>query len=196
MRKSNNTKTQNCVTRATSLRVPPTVSACFWLFLTLVQFFERVPRDMRKPRRSSCLTKGLVEKVLFTKQNSLKLRTSDSDRDYSTDAAYKSTFFAHAGGPLFFWFVRWLEQTFALTVGSLPSKLRCNKISTGRKIPGLIRNLWHNLENLPKPSPSKHGHVQQHIIFIKPANLFPHFIANKDYSKGCQLKKCEAPQLV
>jgi hypothetical protein len=59
----------------------------------------------------------------------------------------------------------------------------------------LIRNLWHNLENLPKPSPSKHGHVQQHIIFIKPANLFTHFIANKDDSKGCQLKKMWNPSV-
>ena len=33
------------------------------------------------------------------------------------------------------------------------------------------------LENLPKPSPSKHGQVQQHITFIRPANLFTHFIA-------------------
>ena len=168
------------------------------MFLVVPYFgaiFRKGAQRHEKAPKKQLLNKGLVEKVLFTKQNSLKLRTSDSDRDYSTDAAYKSTFFAHAGGPLFFWFVRWLEQTFALTVGSLPSKLRCNKISTGRKIPGLIRNLWHNLENLPKPSPSKHGHVQQHIIFIKPANLFTHFIANKDDSKGCQLKKMWNPSV-
>lgn len=94
-------------------------------------FRKGAQRHERAPKKQ-LLHKGLVEKVLFTKQNALKLRTSDSDRDYSTDAAYKSTFFAHAGDPLFFWFVRWLEQTFALTVGVSAVKTSLsNKISGG-----------------------------------------------------------------